>query len=301
MGVVRYTTVNGLIMGESRGGSYKTYIPDGLGSTAALKDSTGALTDTFRYWPYGEERVRTGTTATPFRYVGAEGTYRDAQGRLFVRARAYSPTIGRWMQPDPASQAPIGVSPYEYCLDSPVSWYDRTGASPKGQKKKGGGGRRGGGVPPWQSALGPGNNVIIWADPGGVGGGAQGAHLRICVPNPYPGTGSTWWGYYPQRPGSGGAPQGPGWIQRGDVPPRDTWSGGRWVAVPADPSQIRDINQRISLPPTPYQLTTHNCAHWGKDCLTPLRPGLLGDADEINSPNTLVDFFKGEGGLIKGH
>jgi hypothetical protein len=56
----------------------KLYVPDPLGSTVALLDNTQTQTDTFTYWPYGEERVRTGTTPTPFRFVGTAGYYRDS-------------------------------------------------------------------------------------------------------------------------------------------------------------------------------------------------------------------------------
>ena len=68
MGTVRYTTVNGEIIAEKRNGVRRLYVPDPLGSTVALLDNTQAQTDTFSYWPYGEEKSRTGTTPTPFRF-----------------------------------------------------------------------------------------------------------------------------------------------------------------------------------------------------------------------------------------
>ena len=74
---VRYTTLDGEIVAESRGGVRKQYVPDPLGSTVALLDGTQSITDTFRYWPYGEVASRTGTTPTPFQYVGTKGYYLD--------------------------------------------------------------------------------------------------------------------------------------------------------------------------------------------------------------------------------
>ena len=49
----------------------------------ALLDNTQAQTDTFAYWPYGEERTRTGTTPTPFRFVGALGYYLLTTANVF--------------------------------------------------------------------------------------------------------------------------------------------------------------------------------------------------------------------------
>ena len=69
----RYTVVDGEIIAEKRNGVRRTYVPDPLGSTVALLDNTQAQTDTFSYWPYGEVSARTGTTGTPFQYVGTRG------------------------------------------------------------------------------------------------------------------------------------------------------------------------------------------------------------------------------------
>jgi hypothetical protein len=66
----RYTVINGEVIAEKRTGVRRLYVPNPLGSTVALLDNTQAKTDTFEYWPYGEERSRTGTTATPFRFLG---------------------------------------------------------------------------------------------------------------------------------------------------------------------------------------------------------------------------------------
>lgn len=67
MATVRYTTIDGEIVAEKRAGVRKTYMPDPLGLTVALLDNSQQQTDTLAYWPYGEERARTGTTPTPFR------------------------------------------------------------------------------------------------------------------------------------------------------------------------------------------------------------------------------------------
>src|SRR6266540_6142226 len=91
----RYTTVNREVIAEERGGVRRLYVPDPAGSTVALLDNTQAKTDAFEYWPYGEERVRTGTTATPFRFLGTHGYYRDSARRTYARIRALDTSKGR--------------------------------------------------------------------------------------------------------------------------------------------------------------------------------------------------------------
>jgi RHS repeat-associated protein len=131
MGEVRHTTVNGVILGE--GGGSKTYVPDGLGSAVSLEDSTGALTDTFRYWPYGEERVRTGTTGTPFRFIGTRGYYRDGSDRTYVGARTFRPAAARWSTLDPVRSA---LSSFVYGDCTPLTARDPSGLAPSEPKKR---------------------------------------------------------------------------------------------------------------------------------------------------------------------
>ena len=77
------------------------YVPDPLGSTVALLDNTQAQTDTFSYWPYGENDARTGGTGTPFQFVGTAGYYRDSGSRAYVRARTLDTQKTRWISKDP--------------------------------------------------------------------------------------------------------------------------------------------------------------------------------------------------------
>ncbi|HOV26733.1 MAG TPA: hypothetical protein PK566_10305 [Pseudobacteroides sp.] len=59
-----YIYVIGLI-GQDEQGTYKTYHFDLRGSTTAITDIIGAVTDRFYYAPYGELVERTGTKVTP--------------------------------------------------------------------------------------------------------------------------------------------------------------------------------------------------------------------------------------------
>jgi len=121
---VVYTTINGVIVHEVRNGVQRNYRPDTLGNTIALTDAT-TTTDTWVYWPYGEVRTRTGTTATPFQFVGTLGYYQNTGSNLaYVRARFYQATRGRWASVDP-------IWPWEHAYGygelQPTNFTDPTG------------------------------------------------------------------------------------------------------------------------------------------------------------------------------
>jgi RHS repeat-associated protein len=130
MATVRYTTLNGEIVAEKRAGVRRLYQPDPLGSTVGLLDSTQTQTDTLSYWPYGEERSRTGTTATPFRFVGTRGYHRDSPTRGYVRARCFDTATGRWLSPDPLGMTGGDGNRYRYARANPTTPTDPTGLVP---------------------------------------------------------------------------------------------------------------------------------------------------------------------------
>ncbi len=90
----------GLIGQEDSAGNYLTYHFDRRGSTVALTDITGNVTDTFQYGPYGELVNRTGTTTIPFLYCGQYGVMTDHNGLYYMRARYYNPDIKRFINQD---------------------------------------------------------------------------------------------------------------------------------------------------------------------------------------------------------
>ena len=125
-----YTNFAGSLVHESRGGAERFYSPDPLGSTSALLDASGVVTDTVSYWPYGEVRSRTGSSPTKFLFVGTLGYFADALTRLYVRARHYLATTARWMTVDPLWPE---ESAYGYCFARPVTCTDKSGLKPYGE------------------------------------------------------------------------------------------------------------------------------------------------------------------------
>ncbi len=132
-----YTTVNGMLVHESRGGVESFYFPDTLGSLTTVRSATGVKTYGAEYWPYGEIQTETGTNPSPWSFVGLYGYLRDTASRLYVRARHYRPGLARWQTVDPLWP---DESAYGYVGNDPSR-----GVDPAGYQK----------LPPKKTKLGP--------------------------------------------------------------------------------------------------------------------------------------------------
>ena len=75
----KYVYGRGLI-GEEVSGAFKTYHFDRRGSTIAITDASGNITDTFAYDTYGKLICRTGTSSVIFGYNGRDGVVMDKNG-----------------------------------------------------------------------------------------------------------------------------------------------------------------------------------------------------------------------------
>ena len=75
------------LIGEVSESGAKIYHFDYRGSTAAITDKDGEITDTFSYDTYGRLENRTGTSAIIFLYNGRDGVVTDSNGLLYMRAR----------------------------------------------------------------------------------------------------------------------------------------------------------------------------------------------------------------------
>ena len=116
------------------------YHYDPTGSTLALSNTAGVVTDSYAYTPYGETTA-SGTTVNPFRYVGKLGVMDDGNGMQYMRARYYRPEVARFMSLDQlagSADRPQSLNRYAYALGNPVMGVDPSGLEATGTVYKGG-------------------------------------------------------------------------------------------------------------------------------------------------------------------
>ena len=104
------------------------YHYDGLGSTRALSDSTGVLTDTYDYQAFGEWLKQSGTTENNYQFAGEP--YDAGLDQYYLRARYYDQGIGRFSQMDSwdgRSSDPITLHKYLYANADGVNHTDPSG------------------------------------------------------------------------------------------------------------------------------------------------------------------------------
>jgi RHS repeat-associated protein len=96
---------------------------DALGSVRLITDSSGTVTGTTRYDPYGNRTTHTGATDSTLGYTG-NLTDPDT-GLLYLRARDYDPTTGQFLTVDPAITTTH--QPYAYAGNNPLQNTDPSG------------------------------------------------------------------------------------------------------------------------------------------------------------------------------
>lgn len=129
--VTKYVYGRGLI-GEEVSGAFKTYHFDSRGSTIAITDASGNITDTFAYDTYGKLISRTGTSNVIFGYNGRDGVVTDKNGLIYMRARYYSPEMKRFVNADIVAgqiSNAVTLNRFAYANGNPVSFVDPFGLS----------------------------------------------------------------------------------------------------------------------------------------------------------------------------
>ena len=129
--VTKYVYGKGLI-GEEVGNTFKIYHFDCRGSTIAITDASGNITDTFTYDTYGKTIEHCGNSAIIFGYNGRDGVVTDDNGLIYMRARYYSPEMKRFINADVVAGAissAITLNRFAYANGNPVSFVDPFGLS----------------------------------------------------------------------------------------------------------------------------------------------------------------------------
>ena len=114
------------------------HITDHLGSVRAITNAnTGTVVETSDFMPFGTRWSQTSgsssatiTDATNrWRYSGKEEqkAINATIPLIDYGARMYDPTIARWLVPDPIGEKYYHISPYSYCEDNPINFFDPDG------------------------------------------------------------------------------------------------------------------------------------------------------------------------------
>ena len=113
-------------------GFYRVYVQsDANHNVTAILNTSGSVFERFTYDPYGSFQVRnsswtTTTDTTGWSYFFQGGKWDPDVGLYNFRYRDYSPTLGRWMEQDPAGYVD-GANVYQMELGNPVDGVDPFG------------------------------------------------------------------------------------------------------------------------------------------------------------------------------
>jgi RHS repeat-associated protein len=107
-----------------QGGNWYYYLADGLGSTMAVVDSTGASQKSYTYDVYGEA-TPSGGLANEFDFAGQQT---DGTGLQYLRARYYDPETGTFLSREPMAIGPNWLgNTHGYGGGNPAGFIDPSG------------------------------------------------------------------------------------------------------------------------------------------------------------------------------
>lgn len=137
-GVKEKAYVGDFLIVETEGNEYhENYLyKDFLGSTLAVADQSGTVTERLDYDPFGQRRDSKDLTwlddfkpkATSHGFTGHD--HIDSMNLIHMKGRVYDPTVGLFLSPDPYVQDPTlvqNLNRYSYVLNNPLSYTDPSG------------------------------------------------------------------------------------------------------------------------------------------------------------------------------
>lgn len=100
------------------------YSFDQIGNTGAITKSTGEISSSYVYDPFGSVSNSKEEMHQPFKFVGQYGIMDEENGLYFMRARYYIDRLGLFLSVDPI----FSINPYHYSGNCPTVYIDPTGS-----------------------------------------------------------------------------------------------------------------------------------------------------------------------------
>lgn len=124
----------GEIIERISGAGTHFYYQDGLGSTSHLADAAGALQESYKYNTFGQVTVyapagtvRKGGSQYDVRHLFTGQLWMPQSGLYDYRNRIFSPSLTRFLQPDPIGFAGDSSNLYRYCGNNAMNATDPLG------------------------------------------------------------------------------------------------------------------------------------------------------------------------------
>jgi RHS repeat-associated protein len=128
-GVVKVSyTLGQRLISQKQSGTRSYFHVDALGSTRALTNAAGVVSDRYTYEAFGRLLSQSGSTSNLYLFGGEQ--WDPSVGSVYLRARYYDPTVGRFTSADPLAgelETPITLHSYLYAGANPVSFTDPSG------------------------------------------------------------------------------------------------------------------------------------------------------------------------------
>jgi RHS repeat-associated protein len=126
--IAHYDYGFGLVSRTDGNGSEGYYDFDANGSTREITDGQGTVANTYDYDAFGALVQTHEVLPNPFGFSGHFGVFSDGSGTVYMRARAYAPALGRFLQIDPSGMgASASTLSYAYAGNNPNGRVDPMG------------------------------------------------------------------------------------------------------------------------------------------------------------------------------